>query len=107
MLMGLFGPRLSKGQQYHGLRDDFCDRLDIFIIISIVFLAQGLSRVKDGLLVTEVDLNHCRQVKDRWCFQVCKVEGFLLFELKSLWDCYRLQVKSWRTTYHGMLLHHC
>ena len=79
MLMGLFGPRLSKGQQYHGLRDDFCDRLDLFIIISIVFLAQGLSRVKDGLLVTEVDLNHCRQVKDRWCFQVCKVEGFLLF----------------------------
>ena len=78
MLMGLFGPRLSKGQQHHGLRDDFCERLDIFIIISIVFLAQGLSRVKDGLLVTEVDLNHCRQVKDRWCFQVCKVEGFLL-----------------------------
>lgn len=30
----------------------------------------GLSRVKDGLLVTEVDLNHCRQVKDRWCFQM-------------------------------------
>ena len=56
MLMGLFGPRVSKGQQYHGLRDDFCERLDIFIIISIVFLAQGLSRVKDGLLVTEVDL---------------------------------------------------
>ena len=73
MLMGLFGPRLSKGQQYYGLRDDFCERLDIFIIISIVFLAQGLSRVKDGLLVTELDLNQCRQVKDRWCFQVCKV----------------------------------
>lgn len=79
MLIGWFGPRLSKGQQYHGLKDDFCDRLHLFIIISIVFLAQGLSRVKDGLLVTEVDLNHCRQVKDRWCFQVCKVEGFLLF----------------------------
>lgn len=30
----------------------------------------GLSRVKDGLLVTEVDLNMCRQVKDKWCFQM-------------------------------------
>ncbi|KAH9396562.1 Beta-ureidopropionase [Tyrophagus putrescentiae] len=26
----------------------------------------GLSRVKDGLLVTELDLNLCRQVKDHW-----------------------------------------
>ncbi|XP_068680495.1 beta-ureidopropionase-like [Montipora foliosa] len=30
----------------------------------------GLSRVRDGLLVTEVDLNQCRQVKDKWCFQM-------------------------------------
>ncbi|MEZ4320895.1 MAG: nitrilase-related carbon-nitrogen hydrolase [Myxococcota bacterium] len=30
----------------------------------------GLSRVKDGVLVTEVDLNHCRQVKDKWGFQM-------------------------------------
>lgn len=37
------------------------------------FLLQGLSRVNDGLLVTEVDLNMCRQVKDKWCFQVCTV----------------------------------
>jgi len=28
----------------------------------------GLSRTKDGLLVTEVDLNLCRQVKDKWGF---------------------------------------
>ena len=33
-------------------------------------LAQGLSRVRDGLLVTEIDLNLCRQVKDKWGFQV-------------------------------------
>lgn len=26
----------------------------------------GLSRTRDGLLVTEVDLNLCRQVKDKW-----------------------------------------
>ena len=30
----------------------------------------GLSRVKDGVLVAEVDLNHCRQVKDVWGFQM-------------------------------------
>jgi len=30
----------------------------------------GLSRVNDGLLVTEVDLNLVRQVRDRWCFQM-------------------------------------
>lgn len=30
----------------------------------------GLSRVKDGLLVTEVDLNLCRQTKDRWGFRM-------------------------------------
>jgi predicted amidohydrolase len=30
----------------------------------------SLSRVRDGLLVCEVDLNLCRQVKDKWGFQV-------------------------------------
>ena len=30
----------------------------------------GLSRTKDGLLVTEVDLNLCRQVKDTWGFSM-------------------------------------
>jgi beta-ureidopropionase len=30
----------------------------------------GLSRTRDGLLVTEVDLNLCRQVKDKWGFRV-------------------------------------
>lgn len=28
----------------------------------------GLSRVKDGLLITTLDLNLCRQVKDKWGF---------------------------------------
>lgn len=28
----------------------------------------GLSRTRDGLLVSEVDLNHCRQVRDSWGF---------------------------------------
>jgi beta-ureidopropionase len=30
----------------------------------------GLSRVRDGLLVAELDLNLCRQVKDKWGFQM-------------------------------------
>lgn len=30
----------------------------------------GLSRTRDGLLVSEIDLNHCRQVKDKWGFQM-------------------------------------
>ena len=30
----------------------------------------GLSRTRDGVLVSEIDLNHCRQVKDKWGFQM-------------------------------------
>lgn len=30
----------------------------------------GLSRVKDGLLIAQVDLNLCRQVKDKWGFRM-------------------------------------
>ena len=30
----------------------------------------GLSRTRDGVLITEVDLNHCRQVRDKWGFQM-------------------------------------
>lgn len=30
----------------------------------------GLSRLRDGLLVTELDLNLCRQTKDRWGFRM-------------------------------------
>lgn len=30
----------------------------------------GLSRTKDGLLVSQVDLNLCRQVKDKWNFRM-------------------------------------
>lgn len=30
----------------------------------------GLSRLRDGLLVTEVDLNMCRQAKDKWGFRM-------------------------------------
>lgn len=30
----------------------------------------GLSRVKDGLLICDIDLNLCRQVRDKWGFQM-------------------------------------
>lgn len=30
----------------------------------------GLSRTRDGLLVTEMDLNMCRQIKDHWGFRM-------------------------------------
>ncbi|XP_062506815.1 beta-ureidopropionase-like [Corticium candelabrum] len=30
----------------------------------------GLSRTNDGLLVAELDLNLCRQIRDKWCFQM-------------------------------------
>lgn len=30
----------------------------------------GLSRVRDGVLVAEMDLNLCRQIKDKWGFRV-------------------------------------
>ena len=33
----------------------------------------GLSRVNDGLLITELDLNFCRQVKDHWGIRVCHI----------------------------------
>jgi beta-ureidopropionase len=30
----------------------------------------GLSRVSDGLLVAKIDLNLCRQIKDKWMLRV-------------------------------------
>ena len=33
---------------------------------------QGLSRVRDGLLIAEADLNLIQQIKDKWNFQVIK-----------------------------------
>ena len=42
------------------------------MVLLFFCVLQGLSRVRDGLLVTELDLNLCRQVKDKWCFQVMR-----------------------------------
>lgn len=30
----------------------------------------GLSRTRDGVLISEIDLNHCQQVRDKWGFQM-------------------------------------
>lgn len=43
----------------------------IFYLHAVLnFVLQGLSRTRDGLMVAEMDLNLCRQVKDRWGFRV-------------------------------------
>ena len=34
---------------------------------------------RDGLLVAAVDLNLCRQVKDKWCLRVGYIIIYLLF----------------------------
>ena len=36
----------------------------------LFFLFEGLSRIRDGLLVAECDLNLCRQMKDKWGFRM-------------------------------------
>lgn len=46
----------------------------------------SLSRSRDGLLVTEVDLNMCRQVKDHWGFRVSS-------EMKKI--CFNTSVFIW------------
>lgn len=48
---------------------------DLINLINIPFSKyfhyfQGLSRDRDGLLISEVDLNLCRQVKDFWTFRM-------------------------------------
>lgn len=35
----------------------------------------SLSRTRDGLLITELDLNLCRQVKDKWGFTMTGRHG--------------------------------
>lgn len=35
----------------------------------------GLSRTRDGVMVSEIDLNHCRQVRDKWGFQMTRRLG--------------------------------
>ena len=35
----------------------------------------GLSRTRDGVLISEIDLNHCRQVRDKWGFQMTRRLG--------------------------------
>ncbi|KJE96277.1 beta-ureidopropionase [Capsaspora owczarzaki ATCC 30864] len=50
----------------------------------------GLSRVRDGLLVTEVDLNLCRQVKDKWGFPMTQRRDLYA---ESLAEAVRLDYK--------------
>ncbi|KAG8182531.1 hypothetical protein JTE90_002065 [Oedothorax gibbosus] len=45
----------------------------------------GLSRVKDGLLVAEMDLNLCRQAKDKWGFKM--TQRLQLYSDSFYWAC--------------------
>jgi len=44
----------------------------------------GLSRIRDGLLVTELDLNACRQVKDSWGFRMTQRLDLYAKELQEV-----------------------
>jgi beta-ureidopropionase len=43
----------------------------------------GLSRTRDGVLISEIDLNHCRQVRDKWGFQMTQRLGEYADVLKA------------------------
>ena len=43
----------------------------------------GLSRIRDGVLISEIDLNQCRQVKDKWGFQMTQRLGEYAEELRA------------------------
>lgn len=52
----------------------------------------SLSRTSDGLLVTEVDLNMCRQVKDKWGFSMTqRLEMYAELLAKATKDGYQPQ----------------
>ncbi|MCB9686517.1 MAG: hypothetical protein H6738_08555 [Alphaproteobacteria bacterium] len=53
----------------------------------------GLSRVRDGVLVSEIDLNHCRQVRDKWGFQMTgRIEEYAAWLTEAAKPGFRPQV---------------
>lgn len=44
----------------------------------------GLSRTRDGLLIVQVDLNLCRQVKDLWGFNMTARLDMYVEELRNI-----------------------
>lgn len=59
----------------------------------------GLSRVKDGVLVSEIDLNHCRQVRDKWGFQMTsRLEEYAAWLTEAAKPGFRPQVIADRGT---------
>lgn len=67
-----------RRQMAHGhqlIKCIFCDDNSFLILCGLICefseqIFQALSAEKDGLLITELDLNLCRQVKDHWDFQM-------------------------------------
>ncbi|XP_077285156.1 beta-ureidopropionase pyd3 isoform X2 [Arctopsyche grandis] len=53
----------------------------------------GLSRIQDGLLIVEMDLNLCRQVKDKWGFRMTQRLGLYAESLtNATQDSYEPQI---------------
>ena len=48
----------------------FLLKISVRFHFHLPFLIKGLSRTRDGLLVAQLDLNMCRQIKDKWGFRV-------------------------------------
>ena len=55
----------------NGSRTPVSDEYEENVLYLVILISsQGLSRVRDGVLVTELDLNLQQQIRDKWCFQV-------------------------------------
>lgn len=65
-----------------------------------IYFQQGLSRLKDGLLIAEMDLNLCRQAKDKWGFKV-NIYIYIKYHCFSL----ILFIKFCCLTYQGPVSH--
>ena len=56
----------------------------LFLIILVFLFPQGLSRVRDGLLICEIDLNLIQQIRDKWCLQVVIYSGDIVDSYNDL-----------------------
>ncbi|KAH7957641.1 hypothetical protein HPB52_020946 [Rhipicephalus sanguineus] len=66
----VFPREFTSGDKKQAHRD-FGHFYGVYTTFYIIFTSvQGLSRINDGLLITEVDLNLCRQVRDTWGFRM-------------------------------------
>lgn len=55
----------------------------------------GLNRTGDGLLIAEIDLNMCRQIRDLWNFPVSILNAYsnVIFQMYKQFNQVRLNVR--------------